>query len=297
MVRLALIGVAGFVAAVVLTGPATGDLLPTLPTLPSVSITLPTAPPPPPLPPPLPPAPPVVPPPPLPVVPPPPPVAGPAVVPPPPAPTNGQARARHQGGAAAEATRQSRSAVVPVRLRSRGTLVFVVHSGCELVGRRSLPARRGVNNVRLAPRVHGRPLAPGIYRVSVDVLRDGQQRHLRTIGLEVARRRGRLTSTRRPAPAARVCAVSTSAPPAVLAAGSPLASASASSASAPSPARSGVLGARFPPLRLGPAPALPGDDGGGGLAGFVVTMYVIAALAAAPVLVYGGRELLRSRKP
>src|SRR3954453_2551357 len=198
MVRLALIGVAGFVAAVVLTGPATGDLLPTLPTLPSVPITLPTAPPPPPLPP----APPVVPPPPLPVVPPPPPVAGPAVVPPPPAPTNGQARARHQGGAAAEATRQSRSAVVPVRLRSRGTLVFVVHSGCELVGRRRLPARRGVNNVRLAPRVHGRPLAPGIYRVSVDVLRDGQQRHLRTIGLEVARRAGPRRGTRRPGPAA-----------------------------------------------------------------------------------------------
>src|SRR4051812_49503750 len=145
MVRLALIGVAGFVAAVVLTGPATGDLLPTLPTLPSVPITLPTAPPPPPLPP----APPVAPPPPLPVVPPPPPVAGPAVVPPPPAPTSGQARARHQGGAAVAATRQSRSGVVPVRLPSRGTLGFVLPSGCELVGRPPVPARRGGHNARL----------------------------------------------------------------------------------------------------------------------------------------------------
>jgi hypothetical protein len=189
--------------------------------------------------------------------------------------------------------------VLPVRLRARGTLVLVVHSGCELVGRRTVPARRGVNNVRFAPRVHGRLLAPGIYRVSVDVLRGGQQRHLQTIGLEVARKRGRLTSTRRPAPAAPVCTTATLPPPALEAA-SPLASAPVTSANASgqSATRSGVLGATFTPPRLGPAPAVPGGGGSdGGLPGFVLTMYVIAALAAAPVLVYGARELRRSRKP
>jgi hypothetical protein len=189
--------------------------------------------------------------------------------------------------------------VLPVQLQSRGTLVFVVHSGCELVGRRTVPAGRGVTRVRFTPRLHGRPLSPGMYRVSVNVLRGGQQRHLRTIGIEVARERGRLTSTRRPTPEAPVCTGATTAvlPPAVLAAGSPLAPAPVLAANTRPAVRSGVLGATFTPPRLGPAPALPGDGDGGGLPGFVLTMYVIAALAAAPVLVYGTRELLRSRKP
>jgi hypothetical protein len=85
----------------------------------------------------------------------------------------------------------------------------------------------------------------------------------------------------------------------MLAAGSSLASASpgqpsAAVASGPKGRRSGVLGATFTLPGLGrPLP----DDGHGGMAAFVLTMYAIAAVAVATLLVHGGRVLLRTRKP
>src|SRR5262245_41312639 len=143
-ILLVLAAATGFAAAVVATGPARGDLLPTLPTLtlptlPTVTVptppppALPPPPPPPalPPPPPLPPPPALPPPPPLPGLPPPPPlppVPGlpPAAPPPPGAPASAQGgtasgRAPSQSGAAAPSNRSIPQARGARRLRATRT--------------------------------------------------------------------------------------------------------------------------------------------------------------------------------
>jgi hypothetical protein len=221
-VLLALVGTAGLAAGVALAGPAHGGLLPTvtLPTLPPLptlpTLTTPTVPTPPPAP--------TVPVPPAVTAPPAPSPTLPQVAPPPPSAGVQPAGATPPQGGSPAAAKPQRSATrvratrthfssrhgttIRFRLASPGRVELVVRGpspSCEVVGRKVVHGRAGANRVRFSGRLHGRPLAPGRYRIDVVVVRRGSSRRIGGVGVEVVRPGQRLTARERTAPVTVSC--------------------------------------------------------------------------------------------
>ena len=64
--------------------------------------------------------------------------------------------------------------------------MLVVRSAdaCEVVGRRRVAGLKGLNRVRFAGRVHGRPLAPGRYLIDVVVVRGTSRKRIGRVPVE-----------------------------------------------------------------------------------------------------------------
>src|SRR6476646_1019184 len=320
LILLLLAGCAGLFAAVALTGPAHGDLLPTL-TLPTI-----TAPPPPPLPP----RPPLLPPaPPPPAVPPAPPLPGvrlpPSSIQPP-----GAASSPISGSGSAtgsvprtEAARRSalagtvrvtrtrfsthgpaarRGTVISFRLRSPGAVLLVVRSAagsCEVLGRKRVSGSKGLNRVRFNGRVHGRPLAPGRYVIDVVVVRGKSHKRVGRVAVEIVRPGRHLTKAQRGAPVEFACADSATShflPAAVLDArtgGGAGSSASGHASKAGRGFRSAVLGVFKPPE----IPGLVGSDENGVPAWLGLGVYIVLVAAFLMMLLYVARFLRGSWNP
>jgi hypothetical protein len=234
-------GAAGLLASIALTGPAHGDLLPTLPvsvptvTLPVVTTPPPVAPPP---------VPPVTTPPPA-VSPPPPAGPPPALLPPALLPAVGPASTRHTA-APSQRTSEERATRVSFRLRRPGTVRLVVSGRCGVVARRQVRAHGGVN--RLA--VRRRRLQPGRYTVTIAVRRQERWSWLATRAVTVPGRAPGTSCVEAPAGGTAAAA-----PPALVAAGSPLASGRTSK---PSVSAAGFLPPRLPSLPHGSVAQAPG---------------------------------------
>jgi len=107
-----------------------------------------------------------------------------------------------------------RGTVLKVRLRKQGRIEIVVRgSDCSVLGRRFVRGHKGLNRVRFDGRVHGRPLAPGRYSLSVVVIRGHTRKALGAIGIEVVPPGRRLTKAQRSAPVSLTCFVRSSASP------------------------------------------------------------------------------------
>src|SRR3954464_4014009 len=186
---LALAGAAGFAAAVALTPPARGDLVPTLPVSVSLPISLPTVT----TPPPVPPAPQLPPPPPLPPLDIP---AAPATAAPPAEQraerSGGHARPARHGSAKSQPARSG--AVIGIRRRKAGMIELVVRKSCSVLGRRQLRGHPGINRVRFVGRVHGHRLRPGTYTVGVMVIRAGKRSRVARFGVRVGATRAERTA-------------------------------------------------------------------------------------------------------
>lgn len=274
----ALAGAAGFAVAVVLTGPARSDLLPTLPiSLSLPTITVPVSPPPAlPPPPPLPTAPPTV----------------PVVTAAAPAPTErsaAQSRARtrdtHSSRTALPA---HRAALIGVRLRRAGRIELVVRRHCAVLGRRQQPGHAGVNRLRFAGRLRGHRLRPGTYTISVVVIRAGRRSQVGKVAVRVLSAR-----TQRTTPVPQTCEQALTAvpppPPQLLAAVAPLAMRGKiePSRTVLPPAHS----SSFRPPRL-PLPSFADRAGGSARWGLYAVM-AVAALA----LVFSLTEFARKQWP
>jgi hypothetical protein len=195
-----------------------------------------------------------------------------------------------------------RGTVIRFRLRSGGEVELVVHSGCVLVGKKHVRGHGGLNRVRFDGRLHGHPLAPGVYRISVVVDRHGRQTTVGSVAVQVVRP-GRHPRGDAP-PAVNGCAVDGGSASSVLAAIVPVLSTSPPAAAAtrstlvrqagiPAPA-DGTNGPSFRP------PTLPLLGGGtGGLRGFGLALLVLGLLGAVVLLGYGVMALdsRLSRKP
>jgi hypothetical protein len=119
---------------------------------------------------------------------------------------------------------------------------------CAIVGKRTVQGGRGPNRVRFLGRFRGRPLAPGVYGITLVAWRHGVRTSLGTISVEVVPP-GRLGRTRGPAPTYTGCSsgISASSP----SSGSPLLASSSMTGLA------GVGRVPFRPPTLKP-PAAPG---------------------------------------
>jgi hypothetical protein len=185
-----------------------------------------------------------------------------------------------------------RGTVLRFRLRRPGTVELVVRSGCEVVGERRVHGRRGVNRVPFRGRMHGQPLAPGRYTITVVVLRGDTRTHVGTVAIEVVPPGRHLTRAERTAPVTAGCVVT----PSAAGGGAVLASLAAplsadispgggKAAEAKARPQTGVLGATFKPPRL---PSAVNDPGNGlGWLGFV--FYVVLGLAGAAMVFYVAR--------
>jgi hypothetical protein len=82
-------------------------------------------------------------------------------------------------------------------------VVLVVRgSSCEILGVQAARGLRGVNHVRFSGRLHGRPLAPGRYSITIEVVRGRSRMPIARIGVEIVRPDRRLTRGQRAAPVA-----------------------------------------------------------------------------------------------
>jgi hypothetical protein len=195
--------------------------------------------------------------------------------------------------------------VIRFRLRKAGMVELVVRTSgeCAVLGRRLVRGHEGLNRVRFAGRLHGKPLGLGRYTISVNVVRSGARKRVGTVAVEVVPPGRRLTKAERSAPVQASCGTTngTSSFPSILIdAVSPLRETSASTSGSANPPkakkdrpRTSVAGASFKP------PTIGGSDGsaGGRLAWLVLALYVVLGLAMATLLVYVARFMRGSWSP
>jgi hypothetical protein len=198
-----------------------------------------------------------------------------------------------------------RGTVISFRLARSGKVQLVVRSAanaCEVVSRRQLAGVRGLNRVRFAGRVHGRPLAPGRYLIDVVVVRGTSRKRVGRVAVEVVRPGRRLTRAQRVAPLEFACPGSAASPSLPAAVVDPRAIARGGgggpvdAAKAVGKSRGGVLGAIFRPPSI---PHLGGSDEGssGGLAWLGLGLYVVLIGAFLAMLLYVTRFLRGSWNP
>jgi hypothetical protein len=199
-----------------------------------------------------------------------------------------------------------RGTVIRFRLRGRGRVELVVRANstpCSILGRKRIRGHEGVNRVRFNGRMHGKPLAPGAYTITVVVVRAGTRTRVGTIGIEVVPNGRRLTRAQRTAPVA---------PAGCFALGTPYSSGTSiladlaaplvTSAAAAVSDTKGEPKSTPPPATLGPSftpPRLPVTDGNGGILGGWAGMliYGAVAIAGAVLLVQVGRFVRGSWNP
>jgi hypothetical protein len=188
--------------------------------------------------------------------------------------------------------------VISFRLRAGGTVELVVHSGCVVVGEKRVRGHEGLNKVRFDGRLHGRALAPGVYRISVVVARHGKRTTVGSVAVQVVRP-GSHVSGRVP-PAAAACAPAGSSSGGSLAALVPILSTTPptgrASSSTPPVQQAGIAappGAPGTSLRPPTLPAL------GGVRGFALALLLLGGLGALVLVGYGVMALdsRLSRKP
>jgi hypothetical protein len=81
--------------------------------------------------------------------------------------------------------------------------VLVVRgSSCEILGVQVARGVRGANHVRFSGRLHGRPLAPGRYSITIEVVRGGSRLPIARIVVEIVPPDRHLTRAQRVAPVA-----------------------------------------------------------------------------------------------
>jgi len=69
-------------------------------------------------------------------------------------------------------------------------VVLVVRgSSCEILGVQAARGLRGVNHVRFSGRLHGRPLAPGRYSITIEVVRGRSRMPIAPVAIPTCRRR------------------------------------------------------------------------------------------------------------
>jgi hypothetical protein len=193
-----------------------------------------------------------------------------------------------------------RGTVLRFRLRRPGTVELVVRSGCEVVGQRRVHGRGGVNRVPFRGRVHGHPLSPGRYTVTVVVVRGGARTRVGTVAIEVVPPTRHLTRAERSAPVLAGCVATTSPGSAVLTSlVAPLSTRSSSGVGKPAkpkanvPRRTGVLGASFKPPLLPPVIA----DAGARLGWLGLVIYFLLGAAGAAIVIYVARFFRGSWDP
>jgi hypothetical protein len=198
-----------------------------------------------------------------------------------------------------------RGTVISFRLRRPGNVLLVVRSAagtCEVLGRRRVAGEQGMNRVRFAGRLHGRPLAPGRYVIDVVVVRGSSHKRVGRIAVEIVRPGRRLTKAQRVAPVGVVCAASSLPPSLPVAVTLAIARGDgggkgegADDSKAGGGSTGGALGAIFKP------PSIPrlggGDGGGGGLAWVGLGVYVVLIGAFLTMLLYASRFLRGSWNP
>jgi len=198
-----------------------------------------------------------------------------------------------------------RGTVIRFRLRKRGRVELVVRANstpCSILGRKRIRGHEGVNRVRFSGRIHGKPLAPGAYTITVVVVRAGTRTRVGTIGVEVVPNGRRLTRAQRTAPVAAAGCFAVGTPYAsgtsflaVLAA--PLVAGAGAAVSD----SEGVPMSTPPPATLGPSftpPRLPVADGNGGDMGWAdMLIYGALAIACGVLLVQVGRFVRGSWNP
>ena len=192
--------------------------------------------------------------------------------------------------------------MIRFRLRRAARVELVVRadgSPCVVVGRRRVRGHSGVNQVPFDGRLHGRPLAPGRYTITVVVVRGGRRARVGTVGVEVVSSGRRLTRSQQTAPVATSCPGASgpsAAATTLIALAAPLATGGITSEArthgkrTPSP---GTLGPSLRPPRLPRAVA----DAGGGFAWAGALVYAAIGLAGAVMLVQVARFFRGSWNP
>ena len=179
--------------------------------------------------------------------------------------------------------------MIRFRLRKSGRVELVVRGeDCAVVGRKRIRGHQGVNRVRFDGRVHGRPLRPGRYTISVVVTRAGERTRVGTVAVEVVPSSRRLTRAQRAAPVAPARCESTGAafslPVGLIDAGS---SFGVDAASTPERLQPPEHRSAFLPPRL-PLPFAGGGDGWS-ISLLALAAYLVLGLAGAAFIVYGTR--------
>jgi hypothetical protein len=155
-------------------------------------------------------------------------------------------------------------------------------SSCEVLGVQSARGRRGANHVRFSGRLHGRPLAPGRYSITIEAVRSGSRTRLGRLVVAIVPPGRRLTRAQRAAPVTLTCGGRPGSELAALVVGTIWGTDSLdglnvtpsprSSALSTPPSMGGVLGAEVPPR-----PHVPGaGDSFKWLAMFMIALLVMA---------------------
>ena len=191
--------------------------------------------------------------------------------------------------------------MIRFRLRRAGRVELVVRAGgspCVVLGRKRLRGHSGVNRVPFDGRLHGRPLSPGTYTITVVVVRGGRRTRVGIVAVEVVPSGRRPTRAQQTAPVATSCLGGngpSAADTTLVALAAPLAAGGGTGprthdGKTPRPA---TLGASFKPPRI---PRAVADAGGGfGLAGAL--LYAAIGVAGAVMLVQVARFLRGSWDP
>lgn len=156
-----------------------------------------------------------------------------------------------------------RGTVIRFRLRAKGTIVLVVRdTNCSVLGRKHYRGHRGINRVRFDGRVHGRPLAPGRYSITLVVVRGSSRTQLGAIAVEIVSPRRHVTKAQRSAPLGAVfCTAPSTASPLPALVLSTIEPSTGAGGSEPArdvtkkESKAGVLGVSLKPPRL-PVPVI-----------------------------------------
>jgi hypothetical protein len=189
--------------------------------------------------------------------------------------------------------------VIKFRLRKKGTVELVVrNASCSVVGSKRVHGRRGLNHVRFAGRLHGRPLAPGTYSIVLVVIRGSSRSEFGAITVQVVPPGRHLTKAQRSAPLADPCYVAAAAaqalPVAVVSTAGPArarAVAAEPTAEQTKRPKAGVLGVSLKP------PHLPLSIVHGAPTWLGVLLFGVFGIAVAALIVYVTRFLRGSWNP
>jgi hypothetical protein len=103
---------------------------------------------------------------------------------------------------------------ISFRLKRPAKIILVVRGprpSCAIAGTRTVHGRKGLNRVPFSGRFHHRPLAPGVYTITVVAVRGGSRRELGTIPVQVVPP-GSVRRSGGPPPAVALCSASGSSP-------------------------------------------------------------------------------------